>query len=110
MDHIFPKCLFTMNNLVKNRFDRYKCEVYLENFDYIANLQLMDESTNLEKSSMDFKDWLFKQFPESIERKEYMKKHYIPDIDLSFDNFEEFIKQRKQLMKNKFLSILKMDE
>jgi len=47
-----------------------------------------------------------KAYPDEIARKEYMKKHYIPDIDLSINNFEGFIKQRKQLMENEFRKIL----
>jgi hypothetical protein len=35
-----------------------------------------------------------------------MKKHYIPDIDLSFDNFEEFLSKRKKLIFDKLKSIL----
>lgn len=108
-DHIFPRSSFTMQNLVKNSFDRYKSEFYLQNFDYIANLQLMEGIPNQEKSSMNFKTWFLKNFPkDDSTRKEYMTKHYIPNTDLSFGNFEEFINQRKKLMKDKFLTILKM--
>lgn len=109
-DHIFPRSAFTMKNLVKQRFDRYKCEFYLENFDYIANLQLIEGTPNQEKSNMDFKAWIAKTYPQKSSQKEYMEKHYIPDVDLEFDNFEEFIKQRTILMKEKFKSILKMDK
>ena len=55
---------------------------------------------------MDFKEWLFKEYPGEQVRKDYMKKHYIPEIDLSFDNFEEFISERKKLIFNKLKSIL----
>ena len=43
------------------------------------------------------------------ERKDYMKRNYIPmNIDLSFENFVNFIGERKKLMTNKFKSVLKL--
>ena len=35
-----------------------------------------------------------------------MNKNYIPDVDFSFENFEEFLIQRKDLMKKRYESIL----
>ncbi|GIK36485.1 MAG: hypothetical protein BroJett011_03180 [Chloroflexota bacterium] len=63
---------------------------------------------NQEKSDTDFKKWLWRTYPDESERKDYMKKHYIPDIDLSFGNFEDFIAARKKLMTKKFEAILKL--
>ena len=80
----------------------------MSNFNSLANLQLLEGLPNLEKSDMDFKDWLMKTFSDDQERKDYMKKNYIPDnIDLSFDNFEEFLKERQTLMKREFENVLK---
>jgi hypothetical protein len=37
-----------------------------------------------------------------------MEKHYIPDVDLSLQNFEEFLEEREKLLVNTFNSLLKM--
>jgi len=37
-----------------------------------------------------------------------MKKHYIPDVDLSLQNFEDFLAEREKLLVNAFNSLLKM--
>lgn len=37
-----------------------------------------------------------------------MEKHYIPDIDLSLGNFEEFISERKKLIAARFTSLLRL--
>jgi len=105
-DHIFPKSFFTSKKLSKKGIEEGKIDFYLNNFNYLANLQLLEGTPNKEKLDKDFKEWLFKKYPDEQARKDYMKKHYIPDIDLSFDNFEEFISERKKLMFEKLKSIL----
>ena len=105
-DHIFPSSFFKSKNLIKKGIDESKIDNYLNNFDCLANLQLLEGTPNREKSDTDFKEWLFKEYPDEQARKDYMKKHYIPDIDLSLDNFEEFIDERKKLMFDKLKSIL----
>jgi uncharacterized protein with ParB-like and HNH nuclease domain len=105
-DHIFPKSSFTKKKLGNNGIDESKIEFYLNNFNCLANLQLLEVIPNNEKSDVDFKQWLLKTYPDEQSRKDYMNKHYIPDIDLGIENFEEFIFKRKELMFNKFKSIL----
>jgi uncharacterized protein with ParB-like and HNH nuclease domain len=108
IDHIFPKSLFKPNILNKKNIDPLDFEFYLDNFNNLANLQLMEGIPNQEKSDLDFKEWLLKTYPNDHERKEYMKKNYIPEnIELGLDNFEEFIKERQKLMKSEFERILK---
>jgi hypothetical protein len=82
--------------------------VYLSNFNSLPNIQLLEGVPNQEKSDTDFKEWLYKAYPKQQDRKGYMEKHYIPDIDLSFNNFENFMFERKTLMAEKFRSILKI--
>lgn len=109
MDHIYPKSLFTMKKLVKERYDRYKCEFYLGNFNTVPNLQLLEGLPNLEKAGKDFGSWFGTNYSNDSKRKEYMQKHYIPNVDYEFSNFEEFINQRKKLIVEKLYSILDMD-
>jgi len=105
-DHIFPKILFTRKKLLNRGIDESKIEFYLDNYNYLANLQLLEGVPNQEKAGKDFKQWIEEKHPDMADRKEYMKKHYIPDIDLSFENFEEFIKERKELIVSAFRNLL----
>lgn len=105
-DHIFPKSFFTNKELTEKGIASNKLSFYLSNFNCIANLQLLEGIPNQEKLDMDFKEWLYKMHPNKKVRKEYMIRHYIPEIDLSFDNFENFIHERKELMYAKLKSIL----
>lgn len=100
MDHIYPKSLFTRSKLSKVGItDESKIAFYLDNFNYLANLQFLEGRPNQEKSSTHFEDWLKQTYATERDRRDYMSKHYIPDIDLSIANFDRFIFERKQLMK-----------
>jgi len=98
MDHIHPKGNFNEKKLKKLGIPIEKIEDYISDHNYLANLQLIGGTQNIEKSDSNFKEWLLKTYSDESERKEYMKKHCIPDINLSLNNFEEFIEQREKLM------------
>lgn len=107
-DHIFPKSFFTRSELANKGVSESKIEPFMGEFDYLANLQLLEGTINTEKSNTDFKKWLNDNFDKPQERREYMEKHYIPDIDLSLDNFDNFIAARTKLMTDKFTSLLRL--
>jgi hypothetical protein len=106
IDHIFPKSFFTRKKLIKKGIDENEVDYFMDEFNYLANLQLLEGVPNQEKSDSNFENWLNKTYPNKEERNEYMKKHYIPELDLSLDNFRNFIKKRYNLMRRKFKEIL----
>lgn len=105
-DHIFPKKLFTAKRLRKRGIDDSDIEFYLDNYNYLANLQLLEGVPNQEKSGTDFDVWVKEKYPNSDDRKAYMKRNYIPDIDLSLENFKEFITEREKLIVSAFKNLL----
>lgn len=105
-DHIFPKKLFTAKKLKKRGIDGNDIEFYLENYNYLANLQLLEGVPNQEKSGTDFDVWIKEKYPDNDDRKLYMKKNYIPDVDLSLENFKEFIEEREKLIVSAFKKLL----
>ena len=107
-DHVFPKCFFAKKKLIKKGIEENRVAFYLSNFNTLPNLQLLEGVPNQEKLDTDFKEWVYKTYPKQQDRKNYMEKNYIPDIDLSFNNFENFISERKKLMAGKFKSLLKL--
>lgn len=107
MDHIFPKSIFKNNQLINRGVKNENIDFYLENYNRIGNLQLLEGTPNQEKYCTDFEVWLKSTYPDEQRRKEYMKKNYIPeDIDLNISNFEMFINQREELIIKKFKEIL----
>jgi hypothetical protein len=105
-DHIFPQHLFTSKRLKKRGIDEDQIDFYLENYNCLANIQLLEGVPNQEKSGKDFDLWLLEKYPNKKDRKAYMERHYIPDIDLSLENFEEFIEERKKLISAAFKRLL----
>lgn len=105
-DHIYPKNLFTAKRLEKRGIPENDIEFYLNNYNCIANLQLLEGTPNQEKSGKDFDKWIKEKYPNTNERMNYMNKHYIPDVDFSLENFKEFIEERKKLIINAFKMLL----
>lgn len=105
-DHIFPQHLFTSKRLKKRGIDEDQIEFYLENYNCLANIQLLEGVPNQEKSGKDFDQWLLEKYPNKKDRKAYMERHYIPDVDLSLENFEEFVEERKKLIAAAFKRLL----
>lgn len=106
-DHMFPRSFFKKAKLIKEGISENKHEFYLENYDYIGNLQLLEGLPNEEKSDKDFEEWFDETFKDEEEIKDYKKKHYIPkSISLEFGNFEEFFEERNKLIEERLNKIL----
>ena len=108
-DHIFPKKLFTQKRLKKRGINDDDIEFYLNKFNYLANLQLLEGVPNQEKSGKDFDVWIKEKYPNDNDRKAYMERHYIPDIDLILENFRQFIEEREKLIVSAFKKLLEQE-
>jgi len=108
IDHIYPKSIFTAKRLNKRGVDESDIQLYLSNYNTLANLQLLEGLPNQEKSDTDFGDWIISSYKDKKERREFMEKNYIPDIDYDIKNFKEFIIKRKNIMKKEFEKKLKI--
>lgn len=98
IDHIYPKSKFTPKKLEKRGIPADSISYYLENVNYLGNLQLLEATPNEEKNNKDFDEWLKESFTNPDQLKAYKEKHYIPDVDLSFGNFESFLEAREKLI------------
>lgn len=105
-DHIFPKKLFTRKRLEKRGIKAEDIDFYLENYNYLANLQLLEGVPNQEKSGKDFDVWVNEKYPNEKDRKAYMERHYIPDTDLKLENFRQFITEREKLLVAEYKKLL----
>lgn len=106
VDHIFPKHLFTASSLRKRGWSEADIQFGLDNYNRLANLQLLEGIPNQEKSGKDFATWLSETYPNEVERRDFMRKHYIPDVDLSLGNFRAFVRERTELLRNAFSMLL----
>lgn len=76
-----------------------------EEINTVVNLQLLDYGLNRgDKNNKKLKDWI-EDLPD---KKNYLKRHLIPDNPelWSSDNYKEFIKERKKLIKEKLIEFI----
>ena len=99
IDHIHPKTKFTKRQLEKYGIPEEEMEFYSTNYNFLGNLQLLEEIPNKEKNDSYFEDWMNEEYSDDDQRKDYMKKHYIPDVDFAFSNFVEFYQEREKLLR-----------
>jgi uncharacterized protein with ParB-like and HNH nuclease domain len=99
-DHIFPKSEFTTAKLKQHGYDQDKIQEYQKYFNCVINLELLTHSENLEKSSSDFDIWF------TSRDSDFKDTHTIPTMtSYDFDNFLEFITERKKLLQEKLKTI-----
>ena len=103
-DHIFPRTLFKKQNMDAAGLSAAKQEQYQQLYNRVGNLELLLNTENLEKSNKDFADWL------TTRDASFRKRHLIPDDDdlLKFERFEDFIKAREALIKDRLQRILSL--
>ena len=72
----------------------------------ISNLQLLPAIPNIEKQNKDFAEWFEETNITDKDKQEYRHLHYIPDMEYTYENYLEFIEERKKLLRNKLTEIL----
>ncbi|RDU51859.1 DUF262 domain-containing protein [Helicobacter sp. MIT 01-3238] len=75
-----------------------------EVYDSLPNLQMYDANKNMSKNDKSLEQWVNENC--GNDRKGFLEKHLIPDIDLSLENFDEFYEKRKKLLIEKLKEIL----
>lgn len=99
IDHIYPKSLFTKSRLKTFGVRADEIEQYIENVNYIGNLQLLEGIPNMEKKNKPFDKWLKETYRDSISLSNYKQKQLIPEIQPTFVNFLNFLEKREELIK-----------
>jgi hypothetical protein len=106
-DHIFPKKNFTARKLTSLGIDRGSHDFYLDNFNCIANLQLIEGLVNTEKNAKQLDEWLNENYPDVMQRTNYFNLHFFPiNASVTFDHFTEFITNRKQIIRERLQRLL----
>jgi len=106
IDHIHPRSVFTRARLRKRGIPDADIDVCIDNVDRLANLQLLEGVPNQEKSDADFCDWIKENCPSDQSKSEYMRRHFIPDVDLTLSNFPEFVEKRNLRLRSELCRIL----
>ena len=99
IDHIFPRAMFTRRELEHRGIPPDRWHLWLDHVNDLANLQLLQGAANVIKSDQEFEAWLKGECPTPNDLKSYCDLHMIPDIELSFEKFPEFLEARDKLLR-----------
>ena len=102
IDHIYPKSKFTSNNIALN-------PDYLQDKNYLFNLQLLEGDENISKSNTDPDIWVNSNFGGNIQKiTDYKIKNYI-DVacSLKWQDFESFKTKRTSSLRQALINALK---
>ncbi len=107
-DHIHPKSLF--NKIKLNSLgiedDNQKNE-FIYRYNKIANLQLLQSSTNIEKSDKPFSEWLNISYSNINDKNTFLIQNHInSDISIEFIDFINFYELRRERLKEELKRIL----
>lgn len=106
-DHIHPQSFFNKKTLKKLGVSEDQVDVFIDQFNSLPNLQLLQASQNIEKKDKQFADWLKQTFTGQSERESFlMQNHIKPDESLVFDDFLTFMANRRKTLKKKLMSML----
>lgn len=101
-DHMHPVDSF--QNLPPELKEKYQFSQY----NSIVNLQFLDANENESKKNKTLKNWVEIEVSDNEENKKiFFDKHYIPNVELELNNFEQFYIARKQKLKEKLEEELK---
>ncbi|WP_297571512.1 DUF262 domain-containing protein [Helicobacter typhlonius] len=97
IDHLHPISAYKN----KSKEERKEYEYWA---DTLPNLQLLEGGENMSKSDIPLEKWVEKNCEN--DRNKFLKEHFIPDINLSLGNFEEFYSKRTKLLVQELIKIL----
>lgn len=106
-DHIHPQAFFNKAKLRKLNIAESDIEVFLGHFNKLPNLQLLEATSNIEKSDQEFEPWLAKNFTTDDARESYLRQNLIaPSQSLAIEDFLSFFEQRRQNIKAQLMRLL----
>lgn len=106
-DHLHPESAYKQYKKYgkeKQKEDLNYNYLSFELYDALPNLQMLDANANMAKQDKPLEDWINQNC--GNDRKEFLRKHLIPDINLSLDNFDKFYEERKKLLIEELKAIL----
>jgi hypothetical protein len=106
VDHIFPRSMFTIKELKKRNIPQEEWPLWLEHYNDLANLQLLQGPVNISKSDEAFETWIGKECPTPGKMATYKELHYIPNVSLKFEDFPAFLEEREKVLRTKLADVL----
>jgi len=106
VDHMYPKSKFKKPYLRKMGVPEDKLDEYIDAVNDISNLQLLAAQLNEEKLNTDFDKWFNDQYKTDSDKIQYRTINYLPQMEYSYANFQQFMNERRNLIKAELVKIL----
>jgi uncharacterized protein with ParB-like and HNH nuclease domain len=106
LDHIFPKSKFNVKEMKNHNIPQEDWYLWLDHYNDLSNLQLLQGPINIAKSDQDFETWLNSECKTEDQLSHYKKMHYIPNGPLKFEDFPAFLVQREKLIRERLANEL----
>lgn len=108
IDHIFPRSMFTKEELIKRGIPKEKWNDWLDHKDDLSNLQLLQGHENQQKTDKEFEEWLKTSKHSPLEIETYCEQHFIPTDSLSFLDFPIFLQKREKIIMDRLSNLLEI--
>lgn len=107
-DHIHPKSFFNKRKLVSLGIEGdEEQERFIDMFNKLPNLQLLQANQNTEKNNKHFSDWLDEVYTNDTDKKTFLIQNHIKsDTSLNFLDFEEFYISRTNVLRKSLSELL----
>ena len=106
VDHIFPRAMFNSKELKKHDIPQENWPLWMDHYNDLANLQLLQGPVNIAKSDEPFETWISKECPAPDKLAIYKQLHLIPEVSLEFENFPRFLEEREKIIRKKLAEVL----
>ncbi|PJE45021.1 MAG: hypothetical protein CUR32_01345 [Flavobacterium sp.] len=107
-DHIHPKSFFNKRKLNQLGItDEALKDEFIVRYNKLANLQLLQSNSNIEKSDKPFKNWLTEMYNNPNDINTFLIQNHIKsDTSLEFEDFINFYTERRNNLKLKLQEVL----
>ena len=109
IDHVFPRALMTPARLKQAGISEEKIPEYLDRVNRLANLQLLEGSTNTSKGAKLPADWLRARYPDEEERRHHCHLHDLGEVPTEIEGFLDFYEARRNRILEKLRRLLASD-
>lgn len=106
VDHIFPRAMFTTKELRKHNIPQENWHLWLDHYNDLGNLQLLQGPVNIAKSDEPLDSWIYKEYPTPEKLAVYKELHFIPDCSLKFEDFPTFLEEREKIIRTRLANVL----
>ena len=106
IDHIFPRSRFTGKRLHDAGVAAEEVDVFVDCADRIANLQLLDGASNIEKQATLPAEWIDAQYPSEELRRHYCEKYFLGHVPGDMAGFLEFYNSRRVRLQERIFALV----